>query len=103
MGSTFAERINDTKVMLAGLGANLEKLTRRGMDQAFITQLQTVYDEACALDNAHEAIKARLKESTAQLDAKMAELNKLFQEAKKVIKLSTVSESWKEYGFADKR
>jgi seryl-tRNA synthetase len=103
MGNSFAEKINNTKVMLAGLEANLEKLARRGMDQAFIDRLRGVYEEACAIDNTHEALKARLKETTAQLNAKMTELNQLFQEAKKVVKLETVQESWKEYGFADKR
>jgi seryl-tRNA(Sec) selenium transferase len=102
MGYSFAERINDTKVMLAGLEANLEQWTRRGITKEFVDGMRQLYDEIRAIDNTHEALKARLKETTAELWSKMADLNKMFQEAKTLIKLDTPWESWQLYGFTGK-
>lgn len=40
---------------------------------------------------------------TSALDGKKEELNELFQEGKKMVKLEMPQESWKEFGFPDQR
>ncbi len=39
---SYAEEINSTKVMLAGLNAQAERMAKRGIDAEFISKLQTV-------------------------------------------------------------
>ena len=41
---SYAEKINETKVMLAGLNAQAERVAKRGITAEFITRLQTVND-----------------------------------------------------------
>lgn len=101
--NSYAEIINNTKVMLAGLAANAERVGKRGIDQDFITKLAGLYQEAQSIDNEQEALKARMKEKTDQLKKKMAEIEELFREAKKVVKLEMAQTSWKEFGIPDQR
>lgn len=89
--------------MLAGLKANTDKLSKWGIDSQFITEFEQVYNEAVTLDNEQEALKARLKEKTADLDQKLDVLDKLGSNSKKIVKMQTPKESWKEYGIEDKR
>ena len=88
--------------MLAGLNTNTERLAKRGITAEFITKLQTLHDEAKALDNEQEALKARQKEKSDALNKKMEEVEAVYREAKKVVKLDLPKESWKEFGIADK-
>jgi seryl-tRNA synthetase len=103
MGYSLAERINDTKIMLSGLEANAEMWARRGVTKEFVDKMRQLYDDIRSIDNTHETLKSRLKETTVDLWSKMDELNKMFQEAKTIIKLDTPKESWQAYGFTDKR
>jgi hypothetical protein len=100
--NSYAEKINDTKVMLAGLTANIERLGKRGISADFIAKLQGMYDEAKTIDNEQESMKARLKEKSDALHQKMDEVETVYREAKKVVKLEMPKESWKEFGIADR-
>jgi seryl-tRNA synthetase len=99
---SYAEQINDTKVMLAGLKAQIERLGKRGVDNEFITGLEEIYNEVRAVDNDQEAMKARQKEISVLLREKMKELRKRYSLAKKVVKMEMPQESWKEFGIKDK-
>lgn len=39
---SYAEQINETKVMLAGLKAQIERLGKRDVDDQFITELEGI-------------------------------------------------------------
>jgi len=56
--SSFAEKINDSKVMLTGLQANTEAVGKRGIDAEFITNLQTAITDSETLNGEQEALKA---------------------------------------------
>lgn len=101
--NSYADRITAAKVMLAGLKANIDKLSKWGIDQEFLAEYEQVYNEAASLDNEQEALKARLKEKTAALDQKMEVLDKLGGNSKKIVKMQTAKETWKEFGIADKK
>jgi len=101
--SSFAEKINDSKVMLTGLQANTEAVGKRGIDAEFITNLQTVISSNETLNGEQEALKASLKAKTTELSAKTKELKSLMSEAKKVVKLAIDQAGWLEFGISDKR
>jgi len=100
--SSFAERINSSKVMLTGLQANAEAVAKRGIDAEFITNLQSAVTASETLNGEQEALKAGLKAKTAELDGKIAELKNLMSEAKKVVKLAINKTRWLEFGISDK-
>lgn len=53
--------------------------------------------------NEQEALKARQKEKTAELEKKMVELKKFYGDSKKAVKMKLPKESWKEFGIEDLR
>ena len=100
---SYAEHINSAIVMAAGLNANLEKLRKRGINEAFINSLNESMANAISKNNEQEKLKADLKTCTSELNDFMNHLEKVMREAHKVVKLEIPQSQWKEYGIADKR
>ena len=99
----FAEVLNSTKTMIAGLKANPETVAKRGLDAEFTAKLEKTLEVIKNLDNEQEALKAKLKTKTAELDAEIANLQTLYSEAKKVVKMSVDQTGWREFGIEDKK
>ncbi|HEX2955064.1 MAG TPA: hypothetical protein VHR47_13925 [Bacillota bacterium] len=97
--NAFSERIVSNKVMIANIKANQERLTPWGISAEYVAKMETLYTEIQSMDNQHEALKAQLKTMTADLDGKMEELETMFRNAKKVIKIQEPKEAWVGYGF----
>ena len=100
---SYADEINATKVMLAGLKSHAEQMSKRGVDAEFLSGLEEDYTVSMNLDNDQEAFKARLKETTATLDDRIDRMIKKRSIARKLVKLEMPKESWKEFGIKDKR
>ena len=103
MKRSYAETVNNAKVMLSGLQSHTETLSKRGIDGEFIKNFENSYHSVMSLDNEQETLKAKLKEKTAALDEEREKLEKMYSEAKKIIKIDIPQESWKEFGIQDKR
>lgn len=103
MPMSFAERINNIKVMLAGIKAETAELAAWGLTEDYIKAMEALYAEVMELDNAHEAQKAKLKSLTAELNQKMSDLESRFMTAKKIVKLQKPKETWVGFGFPDQR
>lgn len=99
---TYAERISDAQVMAAGLKNNASQIARRGLDAAFIAELEADRTDAAALNDQQEKLKSDLKQKSADLEAKLAELDKKMAEAKKVVKMDFPKEQWAQFGITDK-
>lgn len=99
---SYPESISQAKVMIDGLTGNLSNLPK-GMDEAFLTSLTDSRARAVALNSEQEKLKADLKTRTAELDAEVATMMKLYSEAKKRVKMEYPREQWKEFGINDKQ
>lgn len=99
----YAAQISDAQVMESGLKNNQEQAARRGLDVAFTTLLETNRKAAATLNDEQEKLKADLKMKTAELEAKLSELDKQMREARKIVKLDFTQTQWKEFGITDKR
>lgn len=99
--TSYADEIAATKVMLSGLKANTDKLEKWGINAEHIASYEGIFQEAMALDNDQEALKARQKEKTVALDGKLVELRKFYGDSKKMVKMKLPKESWKEFGIED--
>lgn len=99
----FSEVTNNAKTMVSGLNANSETVAKRGIDAEFITKLDESLLHVNTLDNEQEALKAKLKSKTAEVEAELASLKELLSEAKKVVKMSVDQSGWLEFGITDKR
>jgi len=101
--NSYAEQMNNSKTMIAGLKQHTERLSKRGLDGEFLTNIETNYTEAQTLDNEQEKLKAELKTKTETLKLKVKDLSKMYAEARKIIKIEMEQSSWKEFGINDKR
>ena len=100
---SYAEVINDAKLMVSGLKSNTDRVSKRGLDKDFISKLESIMVKSQTLDNEQEDLKAKLKTKTSELDNEMMELEKLMSESKKVVKLEMPQETWKAFGISDKK
>jgi len=100
---SYAEKINAAKLMLNGLGEHQSTLSKRGIDQAFMTEFGALHQQAQSLDNEQESLKARLKEKTAELETIIGQLDQKYSESKKLVKMDIPAASWKAFGIADGR
>lgn len=101
--TTFAEVLNNSKLMVTGLQANAEAVGKRGIDAEFTAALNTTVANLEQLNSEQETLKASLKTKTAELDAKLVTLNKMYSESRKVVKLAMDQTRWLEFGISDKR
>lgn len=99
MGRTFAQRLNNAKNMLAGLTANVDKLTKWGITAEVVANGNQLYDQASNLEITRNALKARSQEATDQAEQVMNELEGFCSDAKKIVKIELPKESWPEFGF----
>lgn len=100
---SYAEQISKAQVLISGLKANADQIARRGLDEAFVTRMDTTRSDATALNDEQERLKAALKMKTAELDAKLVELDLQAAEARKIVKMDFPQNQWKEFGIEDKR
>ena len=100
---SYAEQISKAQVLISGLKANANQIARRGLDEAFVTRMDNNRTDATALNDEQERLKAALKMKTAELDAKLVELDLQAAEARKVVKMDFPQNQWKEFGIEDKR
>ena len=104
MSKTYAERINDAQVMYAGLLNNEAEAAKRGWSVDKTRQeLGGTREAVITLNDEQERLKAELKTKTAEVNAKMAQLDALMTEARKIVKLGFPQTQWREFGISDKR
>ena len=100
---TFAEIVNKSRLMIAGLRNNVAEVNRRGIDASFITEYENELQELERLDAEQERLKAELKMKTEAALTKRKQVESKLSEAKKVVKLSLPQAQWVEFGMEDKR
>ncbi len=100
---TYSQAISDAQVMLAGITTHQDKLKKRGIDDEFTDDLQATINDCVQLNNEQEALKAKLKVKTAELNNRMANLKAKTSEARTIVKLDLPQTSWKEFGILVKR
>ena len=99
---SYPESISQAKVMIDGLISNSAN-PPKGIDEAFVTNFTNSRERAVSLNSEQEKLKADLKTKTAELDAEVAAMMKIYSEAKKRVKMDFPQEKWREFGIEDKR
>ncbi len=89
--------------LMAGLEEHEAELSRLGIDAAFIARMSDCHARAVAAQNAKLTYKARMMERNAERDRCLSQLNDLYSEARKEIKIGLPPETWREFGITDQR
>lgn len=100
---SFAEKMNDSKLMISGVKQQSDRLTRRGLDSKFVEKYERIFGDVQKLDKEQERLKANLKTKTETLQRKAKEMKALYSEAKKIVKIEMKNSTWREFGIQDKR
>ena len=100
---TYAQTISDSQVMVKGIKDNIKVLSLRRIDEKFVDNLQSDVDLCIKLNGEQEALKAKLKTKTQELNTALGSLMKKETEARKIIKLDMPQSLWLEFGIKDKR
>jgi hypothetical protein len=96
---SFAEQAHQAELLLAGLSAHADRVAGRGVNTAFITELNAKYDNLLEAYNNQQALKARLMEKTAERIDVQDRVFDLCSEARKLVKIEFPQESWVEFGI----
>ena len=99
---TFSEKLMSAQLMNAGISKNLSTLSTVGMTEATTEAMKTMTDEAIALNDEQESLKAQLKMKTEELDAKMAVLDEEVARCRKLVKVVIPQAQWREFGIEAK-
>lgn len=102
MAKSYSEKIISAKVMSDGIIQMKDNLPI-GITEDMATKLQTLRDNVEKVNSEQEAIKASLKAKTEELNAKIDEMDKLYSNLKKRIKLDVEQSLWKTFGIDDKK
>ncbi|MDR0733793.1 MAG: hypothetical protein LBF08_07025 [Dysgonamonadaceae bacterium] len=100
---TQSQEIISTGIMVKGIKAHQDVLADRKIDLEFANDLQSDVDACISLNQDQETLKAKLKEKTAELDARLDTMQKKAAKARKIIKIDIPQPSWREFGIEDKR
>lgn len=103
MTKSFAQQLSDARLMIAGVGKNLDALGKIGLSAADVEEMESTLKVTSDLDSRQESLKAELRTCTAELNKSQRALAGLVSAAKKRVKLVMPQELWREFGIGDKR
>ena len=95
LGNIFYEN----KVMLQGLSSNIDRLSRRGIDDKFINRFQALLDSCEKLSARQAMLKMDLRTTEDQLCQQLTELEKVRLEAAARVKKTFDKTAWKIFGL----
>ena len=82
---TYSQKITNAKVLIDGLN------------------LETLREKIETLNSENEGLKAESKKKTEDINSKLKELDKLYSQMKKRVKLDIEPSLWGKFGIEDKR
>ena len=103
MPKTFADRMNDTKLLVMGMQKNIDRLAEIGLTEEKVSALEELQKRASELNTKQESLKKQLKECTAELTEATKELNVKQSDFRKRIKIVIPQNEWKEFGIDSKK
>lgn len=95
----FAQSLTDARLMSDAVREHIDELKAVGMAENTSDKIDTLVKVMGALDTAQEKLKSELKKTTAELNAKSAELNNLMTDCRRRVKLAIKKDGWKEFGI----
>ena len=100
---TIDSKLGRASEMLAGLTAHVEEMKKRGIDEAFLIKLNTYYQNSLDAHNAQLSFKARMMEKAREAKNFLTQVQALYSEARKQVKMTLAKETWREFGIMDQR
>ena len=105
MGSKFtlSEQISSARLMADGLKKRADAVSRVGINEEKMKELEAQTAALAALDSAQEELKSALKIKTAELEEARKKLTETMSTMRKLVKIAVDQNDWLTFGIADKR
>ena len=103
MGKTFADKMNDTRLLILGMQQNIDQLAEIGITAEKVSTLETLSKQVADLNTKQESLKKQLKDCTAELTAASKDLNNKQSDFRKRIKIVIPQENWTNFGITSKK
>jgi hypothetical protein len=103
MSKVYSDQVAKTQLLLTGLKKNVELLKNKGINNEFISRLEADNRLAATYNDENDKLKADVRTKTRQANAKLNEVKRQVQEAKKVIKRDFEKTQWQDFGLQDKK
>jgi hypothetical protein len=103
MSVVIDDLVKKTETLIVGMKGNLGTMTKLGIDEKFIRELE---DENNLLKTENKEIERLQKEArmkATEANRKFVELRMKFRDSKKTIKAHFNPERWKDVGIMDKK
>ena len=99
---TYSQKITNAKVLIDGL-KKIKSNLPAGITNDTIGNLETLREKIETLNSENEGLKAESKKKTEDINSKLNELDKLYSQMKKRVKLDIEQSLWGKFGIEDKR
>ncbi|WP_264845993.1 membrane-binding protein [Capnocytophaga catalasegens] len=102
MAKSYSEKIIATKLMIDGIKEHKDSLPH-GVSIDIATKMEELRSKIETLNSEQESLKAELKRKTDTITKEFQELDKIYNDAKKRIKLDVEQTLWRKFGIEDKK
>lgn len=103
MAKIYQEQIQKTDLLLNGLKINASLVKDKGIDEFFLSKLESENKLATTYNEEYDKLKADFKNKGYQINNKIDEIKKQCREAKRIIKKNFDKAEWTKFGILDKR
>ncbi|MCE5346734.1 MAG: hypothetical protein LLG13_10670 [Bacteroidales bacterium] len=103
MSKVYSDYVAKAQLLSAKMKKNVAQLKNKGIDEQFISKLESDNGLAATYNEEIDKLKADIKTKTRQANIKLNEVKRQVKEAKKIIKSDFDKKSWPEFGISDKK
>ena len=101
--SSLSEQISSARLMADGLKKRADAVSKVGITEEKMQELEAETAALAALDSAQEELKSALKIKTAELEEARKKLTETMSTMRKLVKIAVNQNDWLTFGIADKR
>lgn len=103
MSKIYQEQIQKVELLLKGLKANISVVKAQGIDESFLSNLESDNKLASTYNEEYDKLKIDFKNKAYQINRKIDELKKQSREAKRIVKKNVDKAEWPKFGIMDKK
>ena len=95
----FNHLVGRAELMAEAMTVNQELLAPGGGSEEFVSQLKGAIADLKSLNQEQERYKASQKETTAKIQRRLKDMNRLVQKGRRIIKNEVEQNRWVEFGI----
>ena len=103
MSKTIELQIEKSRVLIEGLGKNIEALRAKGISEDGLQSMTQELEQLRVANEECDRVREELSQKVKHMNAILTSVKEAFAEKKRIIKTSYPQELWIKYGVQHKR